>query len=63
MQWLYEVILKVIFATGLAGITWIIVDGKMEKSVPFIIIEMIWLVIVFGTFAIIEHSDGDWDIW
>jgi hypothetical protein len=63
MQWLFEVFLKFCLATGLSGITWIIVDGKMEKTVPFIVIEIIWLVIIFGGFAIIEHSDSNWDIW
>jgi hypothetical protein len=63
VRWLYEAFLKAVFATGLAGITWIIVDGKMGHTVPFTIIEIAWLVIIFGGFAIIEHSDGDWDIW
>jgi hypothetical protein len=63
MQWLYEAFLKFVLATGLSGITWIIVDGKMEKTVPFLVIELIWLAVVFGFFLYIEHSDNNWDIW
>jgi hypothetical protein len=63
MQWLYESFLKAVFATGLSGITWIIVDGKMGYTVPFYVIEVVWLLIIFGGFAIIEHKHGDWDIW
>jgi hypothetical protein len=63
MNWVVEQLMKLAAGTCFAGIAWVILVGVMAIVIPFWVIWIVAVLLVYGVVFCLEHSDNHWDIF
>lgn len=59
-EWMAVQFMKLALSTALSGLVWVFVDGVMQKTVPFWVLWVGCVFIVFGVIFALERSDDHW---
>ncbi|QIN94668.1 hypothetical protein PP460_gp134 [Streptomyces phage Muntaha] len=62
VEWIVTQFMKLAGGTALAGIAWVFLDGLMGYTIPFWIIWVVAVLLVYGVVFWLEHGDNHWDI-
>ncbi len=62
-EWMAVQFMKLALGTALSGLAWVFVDGVMQETVPFWVLWVGCVLIVYGVFFGLEHSDDHWDFF
>lgn len=63
INWIVEQFMKVAGGTALAGIAWMFFVGLLSMTIPFWLIWIVSVLLVYGVVYWLEHGDGHWDIF
>lgn len=63
VNWIVEQFMKVAAGTALAGILWVLLVGMLTMTIPFWVLWVASVLIVYGVVFFLEHGDGHWDIF